>query len=195
MSSTETPPDPIPEDQLPPERAALVALEKALARFAGDFEASAKRWERLVYPSILIFGILGISGFYLIYSLTEDMHTLSRHVDPQMSSNLESMSRYMAVLSENVTEMNHEVRAMVRKVDSIDTTMANMRYNIAEIQTVMVSIDKKLDPLQPILVNMIDMNQAMRAMTMNTGMMTRDMGIMNQSVSRPMSFMNAFAPW
>lgn len=39
------------------------------------------------------------------------------------------------------------------------------------------------------------MNESMKAMTMNTGVMSRDMGVMNDNVGRPMSFMNSFAPW
>jgi hypothetical protein len=45
------------------------------------------------------------------------------------------------------------------------------------------------------LFNIAEMNQAMKAMTANTAFMSRDMGMMNQNVGRPMSIMNQFAPW
>ncbi len=63
-----------------PEREALAGLEKVLAHFAASFEASAQRWERMVYPAILVFGALGVSGFWLIYSLTSDVRSMSSHI-------------------------------------------------------------------------------------------------------------------
>ena len=59
-------PSPAEADEVA-EPEALAKLEIALTHFAQTFEASAKRWERMVYPAIIIFGILGISGFWLIY--------------------------------------------------------------------------------------------------------------------------------
>ena len=85
----------------------------------------------MAYPAIVVFGIMGISGFWLIYSLTSDVHELARNVDPKMERNLVRVSE----------------------------------------------------------------NLSMKAMTANTAYMSRDMGMMNQNVGRPMSFMNEFAPW
>ncbi|MGI9320899.1 MAG: hypothetical protein ACR2O5_05750 [Thiogranum sp.] len=53
----------------------------------------------------------------------------------------------------------------------------------------------KLNTLPHLLFNISEMNQTMKAMTANTAFMSRDMGMMNQNVGRPMSFMNSFSPW
>ena len=98
-----------PETDNSPEPEALAKLEIALTHFAQTFEASARRWERMVYPAIFIFGILGISGFWLIYSLTSDVHELASHVDPKMERNLAAMSENLSALSENVGIMTNEV--------------------------------------------------------------------------------------
>ena len=48
-----------------------------------------------------------------------------------------------------------------------------------------------MNTLQPLLLNIAEMNQSMKAMTVNTGVMTRDVN----SMSRPMSVMKGFSPW
>ena len=165
------------ETKLPPESSdsseveSLVGLEKVLTHFVESFEASAqrweqlvypfvrsfgdstKRWERMIYPSIFVFGIMGVSGFWLIYSLTSDVHELAVNVDPKMERNL-------ALMAENMSQLS-----------------------------------AKLDTLPPLLIRISEMNESMKAMTVNTGFMSRDMGVMNQNIGRPLSFMNSFSPW
>ena len=179
------------ESELPPERAALLSLELALTDFAKNFQASARRWERMVYPAMFIFGILGISGFWLIYSLTEDMHAMSRHIDPLMADNLATMSRSVAALTESVASMDGQITRITAKIDSMDNHIGNITVVIGDMQSNMAEVSEKLNSLQPILLNIADMNQSMKAMTVNTGVMTRDVN----SMSRPMSIMKGFAPW
>ncbi len=184
----------------------LSGLEKVLTHFVQSFEASAqrweqlvypfvesfgastKRWERMVYPAILVFGILGLSGFWLIYSLTSDVHELARNVDPKMERNLALMAEHMARLSANVAGMTSDVGKMSFHIARLDSSILSMQQDMGSIST-------KLDTLPPLLIRVSEMNDSMKAMTMNTGVMSRDMGVMNQNVGRPMSFMNKFAPW
>ena len=73
-------------------------------------------------------------------------------------------------------------------ISHLDASILLMQQDVGKIST-------KLDTLSPLLLNIAEMNQAMKAMTANTAFMSRDMGMMNQNVGRPMSFMNQFAPW
>ena len=170
------------------ESVALVNLENALTHFAKTFEASAKRWERVVYPAIMVLGILGISGFWLIYSLTSDVHELASNVDPKMERNLAQISTDLSTLSNNIAVMTGEVSAMRTHIAQLDSTIVVIQEDMRQIST-------KLDTLPHILINIADMNQAMKAMTANTAFMSRDMGMMNQNVGRPLNFMNSFSPW
>ncbi len=167
---------------------ALVNLENALTHFARTFECSAKRWERMVYPAIVVFGILGVSGFYLIYSLTSDVHELATNVDPKMEKNLAKMSENLSLLSRDIAVMTGEVSDMKAHIANMDTSVSVVQQDMSNIST-------KLDTLPPLLFNITEMNQAMKAMTANTAFMSRDMNMMNQNVGRPMNFMNEFAPW
>ena len=162
--------------------------EQIIYPFINSFESSAKRWERMVYPAIIVFGILGLSGFWLIYSLTADVHELARNVDPKMERNLALMAENISKLSSSVASMTSEVRAMQTHTYSIDKSILGMKDDMGAIST-------KLDTLPPLLHTISDMNQSMKAMTVNTGVMSHDVRGMNESVGRPMSFINSFAPW
>ena len=142
--------------------------EEKVYPFVQSFEASAKRWERMVYPAIFIFGLLGISGFWLIYSLTQDMHACQGNLG-----------------------INYDIsvaRQMNNHIASMDTSMGIMQPDISSIST-------RLDTMPPLLFKISEMNESIKSMTISTGVMSRDMGVMNNNVSRPMSFMNSFAPW
>jgi len=184
------------------EQRALISLENALTDFVTTFQRSARRWELLVYPAVLVFGILGLSGFYLIYSVTEDMHALARAMDPRMGVHMDTMSLDIREMTATIQQFRQDVVVMVEHVDAITRHMAVMEKDIngmtGSIGLMAEDMDdmaKKLASLEPMLGNIAGMNHAIQAMTANTGVMTRDMGIMNQNVSRPMSFLNSFAPW
>ncbi len=44
-----------------------------MERLADTFESSAKRWELIVYPSMVAFIVLAVYGFYLVYTLSRDV--------------------------------------------------------------------------------------------------------------------------
>jgi len=155
----------------------------AMDRFVRSFEASARRWELVVYPAMVAFIVLAAYGFFLIYSLSKDIHTLAQGMDPQMAKNLSNMSDSVVYLSENI-------RTMTRRVDK----MTNI------IEDISVKMDA-LDNLSPMLVNMQGMNnsmsgmdQSVRVMSMSSEGMRYEMGKMGHSM-RPMNFMNDFLPW
>ena len=61
----------------------------AAERFFNSFEKSARRWEMIIYPGMILVVIFMAYGFYLIYNLTNDMRTMvARFDDPQIVSNL-----------------------------------------------------------------------------------------------------------
>jgi methyl-accepting chemotaxis protein len=173
---------------LSPEQKAMVKLEITLTNFFKSFDRSMSRWERMIYPMMVVVGILGLSGFYLIYNVTTDMNKLTQQVDPRMEEHLESMSTHMGQLSDNIQRMTQQVTALVDKIDSMEQHIATMDGNIGTLTADVGAMSQNLGQMT---VNVADMNQAMRAMTVNTGFMSRDINQMG----RPMDFMNSFAPW
>lgn len=161
-----------------------LTTDASLERFARSFEVSARRWELVVYPSLFAFILLAGYGFFLIYSLTQDMHVLAKNMDPQMSLHMSQMADHVAVLSVSIQLMGEEIEQMGK--------------HVSEIKDEMQSMSTKMDTLNPMLVNMSEMNNAMHTMAANTSLMTRNTGMMTHEIGkmgRPMNVINSFFPW
>lgn len=169
---------------LSPEQKAMVKLEISLSNFFKKLDRSVSRWERLIYPMMVVVGILGLSGFYLIYNVTRDMHQLTQQVDPQMEVNLQSMANNMGQLSQNISTMTQQITVLVERIDKMEGHIATMDGNIGSLAG---DVGQMKDNIGIMTGNVAEMNQAMRAMTVNTGVMSRDINQMG----RPMDFM----PW
>jgi uncharacterized protein YoxC len=127
------------------------------------FAASAKRWELIVYPSLLAFIILAAYGFFLVYSLTSDVDRVTHSMD--------SITANMALVAENMNKVANNINTMTADIKTIDVSMKLMVANTHE------------------------MNSSMKAMTASMDHVRHSMAVMNNSVSRPMQFMNSFTPW
>jgi len=141
----------------------------SIERLAQTFENSARRWELIVYPSLFAFIILAAYGFYLIYSLTKDVHYLAVSVDTNMT-----------ILATNM--------------DSVSQNLGEMKKSVGIMSMHMEEINQKVGAMEPMLVNLKSMDQSIRSMTVSTYNMRTDLARMNNSISRPMSFMNTFLP-
>ncbi|MDH5424584.1 MAG: hypothetical protein OEY29_06310 [Gammaproteobacteria bacterium] len=131
-------------------------MGKSLDQLAQAFMASARRWEMIVYPTMFAFILLAGYGFYLIYSLTNDVSLVVQDMH-KITENMERVAVNMEAVSKNMV-------VMTQTVDSQSTSMKDMVYH-------------------------------MRGMNMSMNQMRYDMSVLNNSVSRPMSFMNDFMPW
>jgi methyl-accepting chemotaxis protein len=151
-------------------------------RFVRVFEASARRWELIIYPAMLAFGVLAAYGFFLIYSLSKDIHTLAIGMDPELGMHLSHISESVNYLSENMNTMTRRV------------------YHMSESMETMADRIGAMEHLGPMLVNMDginlsaeSMNQEMLAISRSMDAMSYDMGGVSDSM-RPMGRMNDLAP-
>ena len=142
----------------------------SMDRLSAAFETSARRWELIVYPTLFAFVVLAAYGFYLVFSLTRDVHYLALSVD----SNMTVLASNMQSVSDNMSHLTANIRTMAVSVESINT---------------------KVGTLEPMLANIDSMDRAMRSMTLATHYIGNDMAVMNRQISRPMSFFNGFLPW
>ncbi len=118
---------------LSPEQKAMVKLEITLTRFFKEFNQSVLRWERMIYPAMVIFAILGLSGFYLIYHVTKDMRVMSGAIDPQMETNMSRMAVNIEALAQHIQIMTTQVTALAENIQSMGDNIAHMDGNIASI--------------------------------------------------------------
>lgn len=164
-----------------------IDTEAVLERFASSFETSARRWELVVYPSLFAFIVLAIYGFYLIFSLTQDMHTLARSMDPEMGRHMEEMAVNMADLSRNINNMNSTMDRVIVSLEGIEGRMVNIDSNMdtMELQlsaisdsmtlatSAMQDVSLKMNALEPMRLEMNAMNANMGRMGYDMNRLTR----------------------
>ncbi len=131
-------------------------LSQSMNELTRTFTVSARRWEMVVYPSMVAFIILAIYGFFLIYSLTEDVGRVANNMN-SISKNMQHVVVHMDSVSRNMVVMTH----------TMDTQTETMK----------------------------EMNAHVRNMSVSVNQMRHEVAVMNNSVSRPMQFMNSFMPW
>ena len=151
-------------------------------RFIRAFEASVRRWELVIYPVMLAFGVLAASGFYLVYSLSKDIHTLAISMDPELGKNLKHISESVVHLSENMGTMTRRV------------------YHMSESMEIMADRVGALEYMEPMLVNMYGINQSADSMNQSTYAITQTMDGLRYELDgvsdsmRPMGKMNDLIP-
>ncbi len=118
------------EEELPKSMAAC------LDNFSRTFEASARRWELVVYPSLLAFIVLAAYGFFLIYTLTGDVSRLARSMESVVVS-MDGVVTTMTTVSGNVAAMSSNLTSIADDVGEGSDTMASMHDNMVEIKETM----------------------------------------------------------
>ena len=115
--------------------------DKKLSMF-GYYDDTIKDSVENVYPSLFAFILLATYGFFLIYSLTNDVSSVAKEMR-SISSNMHQVVIHMDTQTNTMKEMNAHVRNM----------------------------------------------------GMSVNQMSHEVAVMNNSISRPMQFMNQFTPW
>ncbi len=105
---------------------------ECMERLADTFENSARRWELVVYPSMVAFIVLAVYGFYLIYTLSRDVHNLSLTITTltisvdrsmnEMTNSIRTMDHTMVKMGNNIGNMDNNIKAMTKNI-------ASMTYN------------------------------------------------------------------
>ncbi len=115
-------------------------------RLATAFESSAHRWELIVYPTLFAFILLAVYGFFLIYSLTRDISTMSNNITQmttvisEMSSdmgNLTLMRTSMENMSTDVHSMALSTDGMYRDINVMSRQMGSMNNNVGRMSSMM----------------------------------------------------------
>ncbi|MGD8618560.1 MAG: DUF948 domain-containing protein [Gammaproteobacteria bacterium] len=118
-------------------------MAACMDKFANTFEASARRWELVVYPSLLAFIVLAAYGFFLIYTLTNDVSRLAHSMETvvtamsEVAADMNTVSRHVTRISDNLgniaVDVNDEsvtMKHMVNHMGNINKTMGVMTVPI-----------------------------------------------------------------
>ena len=142
------------EEDLPKSMAAC------LDNFSRTFEASAKRWELVVYPSLLAFIVLAAYGFFLIYTLTGDVSRLARSMESVVVS-MEGVVTTMTTVSGNVADMSENLTSIAADVGEGSATMTNINETMHVMTVPMYQIRHDMAGMNH---NMHKVAQPMRSM-------------------------------
>ncbi len=168
----------------------ITLAPEAFERFSDVFENAVRRWERIVYPAMLIMAIIMAYGFYLMFSLANDMRRIAGQISP--------MAGYVAVLSQNMEKLTGSIHIMNKDMSTIARVMPEMNSKLGamkEMKAMREQVEIMNRRMSVMNAHMEGMNQQMSVMNGRMYRMTGNIGEMNRNVSRPMSFMNSFMPW
>ncbi|MGF1642435.1 MAG: hypothetical protein ACFCUJ_02255 [Thiotrichales bacterium] len=162
----------------------------SMERFLLAFERSARRWEMIVYPAMFAFMLLAGYGFYLIYSLTNDMRVIAQNLDPNMGLHMSRLSTDMEKMTSTIAHMSDNVREMAGTMG----TMAQTTTSMAADTSTMSQRMNYLTMMESIANQMVTMNQGIHGMNVNMDMMRQDVASMRNAV-RPMSMFGNIMPF
>jgi uncharacterized protein YoxC len=160
-----------------------------MEQFVQTFQQSTRRWEVFVYPALFAFVVLAGYGFFLIYSLTGDMTSMARSMDPNMGAHMQSMTESIVTLADNVQIMSKQVQIMTSTITDIsvklDTLPPMLQYLGAMEQSIanMVQSVSHMDNMVAKMdVSMTQMNQSIVQMDRSIGNMDKAIASMDNSI-------------
>ncbi len=161
---------------------------EAFERFADVFEGAVRRWERIIYPALLILVLVMAYGFFLMYHLGKDMRLIAEKFDPNMGFHMESLSRNMNRLTGSIHEMHQDMKVIAKIMPEMNDKLTEMKAMRKQVEI----MNKRMLVMN---AHMEGMNRQMSAMNSRMYVMTGSVTDMNRSIGRPMTFMNSFMPW
>jgi uncharacterized protein YoxC len=134
---------------------AIVGGAECMGRLADSFEASARRWELIVYPSMVAFILLAAYGFYLIYNLTHDIADVSRSVREMTATvgqdlgEISTKMTHIAASTAYMRPMSQDMKAMSNSVNEMNTSVSNMQYSMWQLNRNVSAPFNMVDKIMP----------------------------------------------
>jgi methyl-accepting chemotaxis protein len=151
-----------------------------------ELHEKGQRLQFIVYSALFAFIVLAAYGYFLIYNLTHDVHSISR----QMGQMTITFQRMTSSVESNMDIMSLNIQSMARTVGTtlpvmsndttqLDTNTKAMAHTIANLNNEIKKVSKNLTLMTNATVNM-----------------QRDLWSMNKNVSDPVgTMMNNMTPW
>jgi hypothetical protein len=154
-----------------------------MEQFVSSFRQSTRRWEIIVYPAMFAFVVLAGYGFFLIYSLTGDMSSMARSMDPNMGEHMETMTVSITKLSEQIIIMSGQIQIMTRTMSDISVKLDTLPPMLQHMGVIDQSMGKMVYSLKHIDQMMVQMDQSMTRMDQSIGHMDKSIGNMDGSIA------------
>ena len=162
-----------------------------IERMLRQMERSSRRWEKMVFPTLIAFILLAGYGFFLVYSVTRDMSIIAETIEIDFRK--------------DVTHIRNDISGMAQQVAMMQDTMAQMSVKmdplqefgplLAEIKDLDNSVSRISGSVDNMDQSVISMNQSMSHLDNSMYYMGRDVGDMNDSFSSPTKMFKRMMPW
>lgn len=125
-------------------------LGKSLETLSSTFSASARRWELIVYPSLAAFILLAAYGFFLIFSLTQDVSRVAKSMERittnmnEVVVNMERVSTNMVILTKVVDQQSIAMHNMVVSMQDMNQNMKVMNASMGRMGYDMAVMNKNV---------------------------------------------------
>lgn len=149
-------------------------VEDELHEFEAQQTGISRTLQIIVYPSLVAFVVLAAYGFYLVQSLTTDVHRLT-----------ETIADMNATVDRNLNNISSDMGKMNQHITNMAVSTASMSQNITQMT----------DTTQGMGTDLRQMNVSTQNMAASTYNMQRDMWSMNKNVSKPFKAMGKFLPF
>ena len=136
-------------------------LAVCMDKFSRSFETSARRWELVVYPSLLAFIVLAAYGFFLIYTLTSDVKRLAGSMETMVTA-INDMSADMNTVSGNVARMSGNLSTIATDVG---TGSQDMNHLLVKLDSINSSVGVMTVPMYQIRNDMGRMHHTLHEAT------------------------------
>lgn len=151
-----------------------------------DADVKGQRLQLIVYTALFAFIVLAAYGYYLIFNLTHDVHSLSddvRQMTRSVSQMTVSVNSNMEIIASNMELIQSSTNSMA---NTVAQTMPAMTENTMVMTKTAQNVSDRID----------GMSTNMQTMSVGIIGMQRDMWSMNQSVSNPAeSMIESMVPW
>lgn len=134
---------------------ALEGGAECMGRLADSFEASARRWELIVYPSLVAFILLAAYGFFLIYNLTHDIADVSKSVREMTANVTEDLGEISGTMTQIASStaymkpMSQDMRSMSGSVNEMNTNVSHLQYNMWQLNRNVSAPFNMVDKIMP----------------------------------------------
>ncbi|RLA42122.1 MAG: hypothetical protein DRR42_23895 [Gammaproteobacteria bacterium] len=156
-----------------------------------QMERSSRRWEKLVFPTLIAFILLAGYGFFMVYSMTRDMSIIAQTIELDFR--------------QDVVHIRDDISSMVEQVEMMQETMATISVKmdplqefgplLAEIKELDDSVGRISGSVDNMDQSVVGMNNSMNNLDDSMYNMGRDVGDMNDSFSSPTKMFKRMMPW
>ena len=170
----------------------LLDQQDGMNRLADAFIVSARRWERVIYPVVLVFILAAGYGFTLLYSLTKNLPAITGNMDiigQAFDTNKESAA--MILMAKDIKSISSNLSIMTKRIDKLEINIANMTGSVGSMK----------DDVNEMSGTIISMDYSLKVVSSDLGGLTYsvnhigyNIGELNSNISPPLNLMNRFVP-